>query len=68
MIIPSTVNEFGNNVFESCNTLKEITFEGSTCGIGNEVFKGCSLLETVILGKVRSIGERVFQNLDKITI
>ena len=39
MKIPSSVSSFGNNVFESCSSLERISFEGSTCSIGDESFK-----------------------------
>ncbi len=43
---------YGANAFDSCTNLKNITLEGESLRLGNEMFMNCTNLETVTIGGV----------------
>ena len=46
-VIPNTVTSIGDNAFDGCEELKEITIPASVTSIGNYAFYGCSALESI---------------------
>jgi len=65
VVIPSTVVTVLPNAFENCTSLTSAIFSsGSTITTAsNNMFKGCSVLETVVLPEnLEVIGESMFEN------
>ncbi len=70
--IPSQINgnnvvSIGNNAFENCNEIVEISMGETVQSIGENAFYGCEELSTVILGaNVQTISDRAFENCTKL--
>lgn len=61
--LPSTLVEMGNNAFNGCSSLANVTFAGNGVGalvIGNRVFYGTAITEIELPERTISIGEDVF--------
>ena len=62
VIIPDGVVTIGDNAFDGCESLKEITIPDSVVRIGSYAFYGCdSLKEIAIPDSVTEIGEYAFE-------
>lgn len=64
IIIPSTMLEIGNRVFENCTGLKSVAFAPNSGlkGLGKSAFANCKTLEAINLpASVVYIGNRAFQ-------
>ena len=71
--ITPSIQQLGNNAFESCTSLSYVRFmKGSAADIPEQCFYGCSSLSTVVFNnELRSIGKLAFANccsLEKIVI
>lgn len=65
VIIPDTVTEIGQNTFNGCVELKEVTLSQSSTlsKIGNNAFSGCSSFKGIYLpASVSEIGDGAFNN------
>ena len=66
LVVPSTldgypVTNIGDNAFEYCDTLVDVTFPAGVVSIGQSAFNSCSALESVTFpASVTSIGADVF--------
>lgn len=60
--IPSSIQQMGNSVFDSCTSLSSVRFRtGAVSSIPAQAFSGCSSLETVVFeNDVTSIGNLAF--------
>ncbi|MBQ3288208.1 MAG: leucine-rich repeat protein [Kiritimatiellae bacterium] len=63
IILPDTVEDIGDGVFENCPMLKSISLGKSLRRVGHHAFTGCSQLQSVEFpGALRQLGAEVFQN------
>ena len=63
IVLPATVRTIGDNAFENCETLIEISIPDGVTTIGNRAFLGCfSLKEITLPASVKEIGESAFEN------
>ena len=53
---------FGANAFDSCTKLENITLEGDSLRLGNELFMNCSSLESATLGGIDNDNEGLSNN------
>jgi len=70
-VIPSSVTTIGDNAFESCYYLTNVTIPSSVASIGNEAFAFCNLTSVIIPSSVMSIGKQAFmycEDLKSITL
>lgn len=72
VVMEKTVTEIGNNAFEDCTNLSNVTIPDSISAIGEASFAGCSALSAVVIpDSVIRINQRAFAgcaNLSCITI
>ncbi|ONI46058.1 hypothetical protein AN641_02485 [Candidatus Epulonipiscioides gigas] len=62
-----TVKQIGDNAFEQCIKLTELTIPSSVTSIGDNAFKNCARLEEIsILDGVSSIGNNAFEKCYKL--
>lgn len=67
-IIPDSVTNIGNYVFNVCNGLTSVTIGSGVTSIGNSAFYNCRNLTSVnIPNSVTSIGETAFFNCSSLT-
>lgn len=69
--ITNSVISIGDEAFDICENLTNVTIPNSVTSIGNEVFQNCSLVNVIIPDSVTSIGQYAFSgcfNLTSITI
>lgn len=63
LVIPNSVINIGNYIFNSCTGLKTVTIPNSVTSIGNYAFGGCTSLNNVTIGNsVTSIGIHAFSD------
>ena len=60
-VVPNTVTDLPQNVFEYCTRLTKVSIPPSVSGVGNYAFYGCSSLTNIGLVNVTDIGENAFQ-------
>lgn len=62
IVLPDSIKELPENVFEDCTNLKNVEIPNSVRKIGEYAFEGCSSLETIIIpDSVIEIGHSAFQ-------
>ena len=60
-MISYPVTGVGDNAFENCGALENVTFSGNVGSIGDTAFVGCNALENVTFsGNIDSIGDSAF--------
>lgn len=65
--IPSSVKSIGNNAFEQCDSLINISIPEGTVSIGNVAFDRCTNLSSVYISNtVKTIGLWAFSRCDKL--
>ena len=67
-VIPNTVTSIGDNAFDGCEELKEITIPASVTSIGNYAFQECTSLTTVFMEPTTppTLGNYVFNACDEL--
>ena len=61
--IPDSVEEIGNNVFDSCVSLKEVNLPDTLDSMGTYIFSNCTALTKIHIPKIRqNITEGTFYN------
>jgi hypothetical protein len=67
-IVPSTVNEIGENAFENCTALESIELSASVSTIDNYAFFGCASLKSIELpSSLTSIGGYAFWGCESLS-
>jgi len=66
-IIPNSVTNIGNSVFQNCNSLTSVTIGNSVISIGERAFYGCSFTSIVIPDSVMYIGNSAFNGCRSLT-
>lgn len=62
LILPTCVNELGNDLFTGCKTLTSVTITGENVIIGDNAFANCTNLCGVdFIGSVKIIGDNAFK-------
>ena len=60
-VLPATVTYIGNNAFQNCSSLREISLPDGLVSIGKEAFRGCVNLRTLRMpDTVTSLGASAF--------
>ena len=65
--LPESITAIGDNAFENCSGIEEISLPNTVKEIGNFAFKGCSDLKIVAIPEgILRIGRGIFSNCSKI--
>lgn len=68
LVIPSQITQIKNTAFANCTSLKTVEFEGTLPnGIGSDMFKNCTALETATMNELTVLGVRMFKNCTALT-
>ncbi|MBQ4509779.1 MAG: leucine-rich repeat protein, partial [Clostridia bacterium] len=67
IVIPASVNNLNNGVFQNCTSLKTVKIEGAITKMGLNEFYGCTSLTSVDLGATTILGENMFQGCTALT-
>ena len=68
MTLPNSVTTIGDEAFQSCTGLRNLTLGNSVTTIGQNVFEDCpSLTSMVIPSSVKSIGAGIFTSCDNLS-
>ena len=67
IILGKGIEKIGENAFDSCESLKSITFPCAIAQIGEDIFAGCSALESIVLLEMQVIPNGLFSGLTKLT-
>lgn len=68
VVIPSSVREIGERVFEACSSLSSVTFSEGLVTIGKNAFSDCVNLQKVELpSTVKTLHEDAFEHCDRLS-
>lgn len=66
--LPNKLENFGNNAFENCTSLSNVTFNDSYTTLGHHVFKNCPLAAVTFPNSLNSIGVYAFEGTNLKTV
>ena len=68
LIVPDSITEINNYVFENCSGLTNVTIGNSVTTIGSRAFSGCTNLTSANIGNsVTTIGDGAFRGCSSLT-
>jgi len=68
IILSNNIKSVGMRTFEECTDLIKITIPESVTAIGNYAFYDCTSLKSIVSSNLKTIGIKVFDECEKVTI
>jgi len=68
VLLPNTITELGENIFENCQKIEDVHIDISINNIPQSIFKNCiNLNEVIISNNIQIIDESAFENCQSLT-